>query len=232
MAEIIQDRFRQISDNLTSFQSDLESTISASNRKISDISVIAVTKGFPIADIEILAKLGITDIGESKNQEIKHKLPTINELNLNLHFIGQLQRNKAKSVASYSRVVHSVDRKSLIDEIVKLVPDQELPTILLQVDLAKTPNPNRGGASPDEILKLADYAVQSGFELKGLMAVAPVDLDPEVSFNRFALISEKLVGSYPGAHWRSIGMSADWQMAIRYGATHLRIGSALLGNRA
>jgi len=232
MVNINADRYRQIEQNLQQFQNEFESVLALHNKGKLGVKIIAVTKGFPASDIEILAELGISEIGESKDQEIKNKLPTINRLNINLHFIGQLQRNKAKSVASYSEVIHSIDRKSLIDEIVKVAAVNKNLAILLQVDLAKTLDTKRGGAEPSDLLHLAEYAVQSGLDLKGLMAVAPLGENAEDAFVRFAEISEELAHRYPQANWRSIGMSADWQIAIKNGATHLRIGSALLGNRA
>ena len=232
MANLNADRYRQIEQNLKQFQNEFESVLALHNRKMLDVKVIAVTKGFPASDIEILADLGISEIGESKDQEIKNKLPTINNLSVNLHFIGQLQRNKARSVASYSKVIHSVDRESLIDEIARIAAVNMKPAILLQVDLAKTSNTERGGTAPSHLLDLAEYVVQSGLNLNGLMAVAPLGESSEDAFVRFAEISEELVFRYPQANWRSIGMSSDWQIAVKYGATHLRIGSALLGYRA
>lgn len=232
MVELTSIRIAELESNLTVFQSRLAEVAASCNRNVAEIDVIAVTKGFPVSDISILHNLGITQIGESKDQEIQGKLASIAGLKLQLHFIGQLQRNKVKRVCSYSSVIHSVDRMELISAIAAAkTAGLELPKILLQVDLAEKSQLGRGGARPAELKKLATAAIENGLTVQGLMAVAPLSQFPVKAFTAFNQIANEFQMAFPNANWRSIGMSADWEIAVAHGATHLRIGSALLGNR-
>jgi PLP dependent protein len=221
-----------LASRIADFKAELARTAVEAGRNPVDINLITVTKGFPASDLELLAELGVTDIGESKDQEVMARLVTIKAGGFNLHFIGQLQRNKIKSICSYSSVIHSVDRIEILNSIAAAALHLETnPGVLLQVDLAAVKNPNRGGVDPLKLFDLAASVDSANLPLLGLMAVAPLGESVEAAFERFAILSEKLQSEYPTARFRSIGMSGDWQLAVRYGATHLRIGSALLGNR-
>jgi pyridoxal phosphate enzyme (YggS family) len=222
----------EIAANLAQLLAEIKSVALNNNRKADEINLIAVTKGFPASDLQILSELGVQSIGESRDQEIQSKLGVIGESGLSLHFIGQLQRNKVKRICAYSEVIHSVDRLEIVTEIAKEVRNQQRsPQVLLQVDLAATKVSNRGGVSSAELLELAAATVLAGLKLTGLMAIAPLDVSPVAAFERFAQLGSEFAIEHPAANWRSIGMSNDWQHAIAYGATHLRIGSRLLGNR-
>lgn len=222
----------ELAANLAQLLAEIKSVALNNNRKPDEINLIAVTKGFPASDLQILSELGVQSIGESKDQEIQSKLGVIAEAGLSLHFIGQLQRNKVKRICSYSDVIHSVDRLEIVAEIAKEVQKQQLsPQVLLQVDLAAAKVSNRGGVSSAELLELAAATVLAGLKLTGLMAIAPLNVLPVAAFERFAQLGNEFAIEHPTANWRSIGMSNDWQHAIAYGATHLRIGSRLLGNR-
>jgi pyridoxal phosphate enzyme (YggS family) len=232
MVDLTKHRRQELAENLEMFKNDLFRETKLHKREAEQICLVAVTKGFPISDIELLAELGVTDIGESKDQEIKGKLDVIQKLGLNLHFIGQLQRNKVKSVASYSKVIHSLDRVALVESIITSVANPKfLPRILIQVDLANPVQPDRGGVAPTDLIELAQYAVERGLDLQGLMAVAPLGENPDAAFSRYLEIFRDFQKHFPTSTWSSIGMSSDWRSAVAHGATHLRIGSALLGNR-
>ncbi len=232
MAELDPARLDQLATNLELLKSQINDAAAAANRDPAAITLIAVTKGFPATDILALHQLGVTDFGESKDQEIREKLPAISGITPQLHFIGQLQRNKLKNIISYSTLIHSVDRPELITAMAKLKDDQDsLPAIMLQVDLADRTNPSRGGAAPDGLVELAELATVAGISVLGLMAVAPLGELANNAFARFDQIATQFCEFFPTATARSIGMSGDWQTAISYGATHLRIGAALLGNR-
>ena len=232
MAELDSARFDQLATNLDLLKSQIHETAAAANRDPAAIKLIAVTKGFPASDMLALHQLGITDFGESKDQEVREKLPALSGISSQIHFIGQLQRNKLKSIVSYSSLIHSVDRPELIAALVKLKVDLDsLPAIMLQVDLANRTNPSRGGVAPDRLVELAEQAQLAGISVLGLMAVAPLGELASDAFARFDQIANQFCEFFPTATARSIGMSGDWQSAVRYGATHLRIGAALLGNR-
>lgn len=232
MADLRSDRRDFLVRRISKFKAELVQTAKTAGRDPADIKLITVTKGFPATDLELLAELGVTDIGESKDQEVNARMSAIKAGNFNLHFIGQLQRNKIKSICSYSSVIHSVDRTEAVSSIATAAKTLEtVPGLLLQVDLAAVKNPARGGVDPAKLLDLAASVVSSNLPLLGLMAVAPLGERVETAFERFAALSEQLQNEHPSASCRSIGMSDDWQLAVGYGATHLRIGSALLGNR-
>lgn len=225
----------------------VRSRIQAASLPGSHPTLIVVTKYFPASDVRILAELGVHDVGENKDQEAAAKAAQLSELGLDWHFVGQLQTNKAKSVARYAAVVHSVDRPQLVAALSKAVAaeqerrnSRELPPrsaldCFLQVDLradAGSAPSARGGALPQDLPALAD-AVEAapGLRLRGLMAVAPLGGDPHEAFGRLRSLSEELSVQHPAATAISAGMSSDLEAALANGATHLRIGSDVLGAR-
>ena len=203
--------------------------------------MIAVTKTYPASDVRLLAELGVLDIGENRDQEARPKAEATAGLGLRWHFIGQLQTNNAVSVASYADVVHSVDRARLVSALsAAAIRYDKVLTCLVQVDLGNAepmevnagPAGGRGGAYPAEVPALAD-AIESaeGLRLGGLMAVAPPDADPAEAFSRLADLATGLRADHPSATMISAGMSGDLGEAVAAGATHVRIGGAILGFR-
>ena len=214
--------------------------------RLEEPRLIVVTKYFPASDVGLLHSLGIRDVGENRDQEASGKASGTSALSgLRWHFIGQLQTNKARSVARYAYAVHSVDRLSLVHALDKAViaeqdrarADGAAPRAplgcYLQIELGGSPSgPGRGGAQPGDVPRLADAVDQAaGLELRGVMAVAPVGIDPAVPFAQLAEISAQLTADHPAATEVSAGMSGDLEAAIGAGATHLRIGSDVLGQR-
>ncbi|MCC9145042.1 MULTISPECIES: YggS family pyridoxal phosphate-dependent enzyme [unclassified Arthrobacter] len=226
----------------------VRSRIASAARQSAEPHLIVVTKYFPASDVEILARLGVRDVGENKDQEAAAKAAALAQLDLNWHFIGQLQSNKAKSVVRYAAAVHSVDRASLIGALGKAMaaeqrrreddgaaPRADL-SCFLQVDLrpeaARAADPGRGGADPGDLPRLAEaVAATNGLVLTGLMAVAPLGADAGEAFGRLQQLSAQLQRQYPDARSISAGMSSDLEAAVAHGATHLRIGSDVLGAR-
>ncbi|WP_104054689.1 MULTISPECIES: YggS family pyridoxal phosphate enzyme [unclassified Arthrobacter] len=219
-------------------------------------TLIVVTKYFPASDVDLLAGLGVTDVGENKDQEAAAKALSVQAQDLNWHFIGQLQSNKAKSVVRYAAAVHSVDRLSLVTALGKAMAAEqsrraqagEQPRadldVFLQVDLREQAaaggssgagagtGAGRGGALPRELPELAEAAAATpGLRLAGVMAVAPLGADAREAFARLAALSGDLQRDHPGADAISAGMSGDLEAALENGATHLRIGSDILGPR-
>ncbi len=201
------------------------------------VTLVAVTKTYPASDVAVLAQLGVLDIGESKDQEARTKVAELNEahpdLPLRWHLVGRLQTNKAKSVVGYARAVHSVDRaklaRALADAVAARQPRDPL-DVFVQVSLDA--DPSRGGVLDADLDQLADVvAARPELALRGLMAVAPIDADPDRAFAQLARLSERIQRSHPGAQSVSAGMSHDLEAAIRNGATHVRVGTALLGRR-
>lgn len=201
-------------------------------------TLIVVTKFHPAADVRRLATLGVEDVGENREQEATAKSAELADLDLRWHFVGQLQSNKAKSVAKYAHSVQSIDRTQIVDALQKAVSREQENTgrgdleCFIQVGLDDDAGAHRGGARPSEVEALAEkIGSAAGLRLAGVMAVAPLGADPGPAFERLAAVSEALRAVHPGATAISAGMSQDLEAAIKFGATHLRIGSDILGSR-
>ena len=228
-------RIDEIQANLDTVHARIDAARAACGRT-DEVHLIVVTKTFPASDIALLASLGVTDVGENKDQEASGKHAELGSLSdsLRWHMIGQLQSNKAKSVARWADVVHSVDRSSLVGA---LSSGAELAgralSVLIQVNLDPVPVSGRGGAVPDSVPELADLISSApGLSLGGVMGVAPHPGDPAAAFARLAEVRASLLLSYPQAQVMSAGMSDDLEAAIAAGATHVRVGGAVLGNRS
>lgn len=212
----------------------------AAGRDPGSVTLVAVTKTYPASDVVLLAGLGVTDVGENKDQEAAAKFAAVQAeaVRLRWHFVGQLQRNKAKSVVTYADVVESVDSMRLAGALsAAAVRLRERPLdVLVQVSIDG--DPSRGGAvdaadDPDRDLWRVASAVDAaeGLRLAGVMAVAPLGWEPSRAFETLAGLAARLRASSPDATVVSAGMSGDLEDAVRYGATHVRIGSSLLGMR-
>lgn len=205
-----------------------------------DVSLIVVTKTWPASDVSLLYGLGVTDVGENRDQEAGPKHDEVGIADLTWHCIGQLQTNKVKSVASWADVVHSVDRPKLVQALALATTSRPTPLkVLIQVNLDQQIDDQadadsvRGGAAPSQVAHLASAIAKiPTLELAGVMGVGPLGQDPEPAFQRLQAISHELIREHPNATWISAGMSQDFQVAVNYGATHLRIGSNVLGHRS
>jgi hypothetical protein len=188
------------------------------------ITTVVVTKFQRLDLVERLAGLGVTDFGESRHPEARDKAAALP--GASWHFIGQLQTNKARQVARYADTIHSVDRESLIDALAGWTG-----TVFLEIDLTGGAE-GRGGAAPERAEALAERILATGvLRLAGVMAVAPPGSDPARAFDRLAAVGRRVRRIAPDATGISAGMSGDYAEAIRAGATHLRIGSAITGPR-
>ena len=230
-------RRAEIAANLAHVRDLIGDACTKHGRDIDEVTLIAVTKTFPVEDVLHLAALGITDVGENKDQEARSKHQQYHQIKdappLRWHLIGQLQRNKAKSVVTYADMIHSLDRIALADALEKAATElaRQVP-VLIQVDLENQTHEQRGGVHPDELLPLAHHVMQcSALDLQGLMAVAPLGQPPAQAFEQLAHIRQDFLSQFPHATMLSAGMSHDLEEAIAHGATHVRIGSALLGTR-
>jgi pyridoxal phosphate enzyme (YggS family) len=211
----------------------IETACVAADRDPAEVTLVAVTKFFPASDVQILADLGVTHVGENRHQEAEAKAAECAGLGLTWHFIGGLQSNKAAAVAAYADVVESVDRAKLVAGLQRGAEQRPDPVdVLLQVSLDPGEGSGRSGADPADLGGLADsVGAASRLRLRGLMAVAPLDEDPARAFNRLAVLRQSFLASYPDADVLSAGMSNDLEEAVRVGATHVRVGSAVLGSR-
>ena len=230
-------RREELSHSLRLVRQRIGSACLQAGRRPDDITLIVVTKFFPASDIEALCQLGVTDIGENRDQEASAKigsLPSGVRQRLHVHFIGQLQSNKAHSLATYVDTVHSIDREKLVQALDRAAGSAGRDMgALVQVSLSgDTSARGRGGIPLDSVAELADsVAAAPHLGLRGLMAVAPLGVDPAAAFAELATASRAVRADHPEAGWISAGMSADLEAAVANGATHLRVGSAILGSR-
>ncbi|HWC35771.1 MAG TPA: YggS family pyridoxal phosphate-dependent enzyme [Mycobacteriales bacterium] len=233
MAELQQGRRVELATNLERVQARIASAAAAAGRDPAELTLIAVTKTYPATDVVLLADLGVTDIGENRDQEAAAKHGAVGRPELRWHFIGQLQRRKCHSVVGYADVVHSVDRPELAAALgAAAVAAGRTVEALVQVSLDPPGTAGRGGAAPDQVLALAELvAATAGLRLAGLMAVAPPGVDPSPPYRRLAAVSAQVRAAFPAATMLSAGMSGDLEAAVANGATHLRVGTALLGGR-
>jgi pyridoxal phosphate enzyme (YggS family) len=229
------ERSEELAANLADVRERIAAACAAAGRDPGEITLVAVTKTFPASDVRLLAGLGLTDVAENRDQEAAPKAAATAGLPLTWHFVGQLQTNKARSVASYADVVQSVDRPRLAAALsTAAVRLGRTLRCLIQVSLDEpgSGEGERGGVAPAGVAALADaVAAADGLVLGGVMAVAPLGADPRPAFERLAAIAADLRKAHPGADAISAGMSGDMEPAIACGATHLRIGTALLGGR-
>lgn len=226
-------RVTELSGNLARLRSRVAHACAAAGRDPAEVTVIAVTKNFPAADVLRLARLGVGDIGENRDQEARPKFAEVarHGVGVRRHFVGRLQRNKARSVAGYADMVHSVDSVRLASALGAAASDLDR-TLEVLVQVSVDGDPSRGGAVADEVPAVAEaVAGQPALRLRGVMAVAPQTWLPLAAYRHLAGVARALRRDHPDATVVSAGMSADLDAALTCGATHLRIGSALLGNR-
>jgi PLP dependent protein len=226
-------RSDQIAAGLTGVRRRIADATAACGRTPDEVTLVVVTKFFPAGDVRILADLGITDVGENRHPEARDKCAECADLALRWHFIGALQSNKAAAVGSYADVVESLDRPKLVQALDRGAHQRgHSVDVLLQVSLDPPERAGRAGADPAELPSLAAAVDAAGMlRLRGLMAVAPLGEDPAAAFARLAAVRAEFVAQRPDASWLSAGMSGDLEAGIRAGATHVRVGSAILGER-
>ena len=231
-------RTDELRSNLKAVRARIAAACQAAGRPADDVTLIAVTKTFPASDVRLLVQLGVADIGENRDQEAARKAAECDDLDPRprWHFVGQLQANKARSVVRYADVIHSVDRLRLVEVLgARARAAGRVITCLVQVDLGPEPGPGlaeRGGAAPGDVARLADaVAAEVGLTLGGVMAVAPLGAPPRPAFRRLAEVASAVRAAHPDASIISAGMTGDLEEAIAEGATHVRVGTALLGGR-
>ncbi|KAA6222418.1 YggS family pyridoxal phosphate-dependent enzyme [Streptomyces albofaciens JCM 4342] len=237
------DRKAELADNLARVEERISTACDKAGRKRADVTLIVVTKTYPASDVRLLAELGVRHVAENRDQDAAPKAAECSDLSLNWHFVGQLQTNKVRSVVNYADVVQSVDRVKLVTALSKeaVRAGREL-GCLIQVGLDAESGDNegrlgrRGGVAPAGVDALADaIADAEGLRLGGLMTVAPLAGPyaghPRAAFERLMEISSGLRGNHPAANMVSAGMSADLDDAVAAGATHVRVGTAVLGVR-
>jgi PLP dependent protein len=227
------DRREQIESGLATVRARIDTACAEAGRSSEEITLVVVTKFFPPSDVRLLAELGVGHVGENRHQEAVAKAAECAGVDVRWHFIGGLQSNKAAAVAGYADVVHSVDRAKLVGGLSRGAQERghEL-DCLVQVSLDPPGASGRSGCDPDDLPALVEKIRDAeGLRLRGVMGVAPLDGDSGDAFARLGELASVVRQQEPEATWISAGMSADLERAVEHGATHLRIGSAVLGPR-
>ncbi len=219
------DRRSEIAGNLEAVREQISKAAESAGRSVDEITLIAVTKTFPASDVEILKDLGVSNFGENRDSDAAPKATAISGT---WHFQGQIQSNKLKSITSWANVIHSLDEIRHFEVIEKSAPHPL--DIFCQVSLDGSEG--RGGVSEQKLYELAKEIEKSPIHrLQGLMAVAPLGVDPATAFSKLSAIHKAFMADFPKANKLSAGMSGDFKEAIAHGATHIRIGSQILGPR-
>jgi len=224
-------RTEELAANLQAVRTRIAQACQAAGRP--PATLIVVTKFFGADDVRRLAGLGVTDVGENRDQEAAAKHAECRDLALTWHFIGQLQTNKASSVVRYADLIHTVDRPHLVSALQKAADRADkCQDVLLQVNLDSQPRSGRGGVAPGDLEALLTAAMAAqALRVRGVMGVAPLGEDPGPAFDRLHVAAARVQQEIPDAVIVSAGMSSDLEVAVAHGATHLRIGTAVMGSR-
>ncbi|WP_277441127.1 YggS family pyridoxal phosphate-dependent enzyme [Streptomyces sp. SPB162] len=233
------DRRAELAANLARVEERIATACDAAGRDRKDVTLVVVTKTYPASDVRLLSELGVRQVAENRDQDAAPKAAACADLSLTWHFVGQLQTNKVRSVVGYADVVHSVDRLRLVGALstAAAARGREVGCLVqVALDAESGTQGSRGGVAPDVVDGLADaIAAAPGLRLDGLMTVAPLEGpyrgQPRAAFDRLAEIASGLRAAHPAATMVSAGMSADLEQAVAAGATHVRVGTAVLGVR-
>jgi pyridoxal phosphate enzyme (YggS family) len=224
-------RLEELRGNLALVERRIVAACADAGRPRSDVTLVVITKTYPASDVDLLVELGVTDVGENRHPEAGRKLDELVGPHPRMHFVGGLQTNKAGAVARYADVVQSVDRTHLVDALARGASQAGREVgCLIQVDFGDAPG--RSGVAPDGVLVLADaVAAAPSLRLDGVMTVAPLGADPRPVFEELRRVGERVRAHHPTAEVISAGMSDDFDVAVVAGATHLRVGRSILGER-
>ncbi|MEU9265213.1 YggS family pyridoxal phosphate-dependent enzyme [Streptomyces sp. NPDC048251] len=233
------DRKYELTANLAKVEDRIAAACAAAGRAREEVTLIVVTKTYPASDVRLLSELGVRHVAENKDQDAAPKAAECAGLPLRWHFVGQLQTNKVRSVVGYADVVQSVDRARLVTALSKeaVRAGREVGCLLqVALDAGASERGERGGVAPGGVEELAALVAGSqGLRLDGLMTVAPLTGEyagrQREAFGRLMDLSTDLRRAHPAANMVSAGMSADLEDAVAAGATHVRVGTAVLGVR-
>lgn len=236
-----EERLAELVQSLGRVRARIADACEAAGRSASEVTLVVVTKTYPATDLAALASLGVRDVGEAREQELRDKRSRLDpvpepgagsgEALLRWHVVGRLQRNKARSVGRLADVVHSVDGPRLVEPLARGAEDVGR-TLGCFVQVSLDADPGRGGVTVEDLPALCEaVSAQDRLRLLGVMAVAPLGADPDEAFARLAGVAASVAAEHPGADAVSAGMSGDLEQAVAHGATHLRVGAAVLGDR-
>jgi pyridoxal phosphate enzyme (YggS family) len=239
----VNDRQTELAKGLASVRSRIGAAAAAAGRNGGEIELLPVTKFFPASDVAILSGLGCRSFGESREQEAAAKSVEVANLigeSVRWHMVGQIQRNKARSIARWAYAVHSVSSPKVVGALdraaaVALDAGERNERLRVYVQLSLDGDVSRGGVDVRSSGAVDDVcgqvAAAGSLRLVGLMAIPPLDAEPGRTFARLADEHRRVLRAYPEATGLSAGMSDDLEEAVKYGSTCVRVGTALLGKR-
>jgi pyridoxal phosphate enzyme (YggS family) len=229
-------RTEQIARNLAAVQTRVLQATLAAGRPVDAVTLLAVSKGMPAEDLAAAMAAGQRDFGENYAQELRDKRPALAGIPPRWHFIGPLQSNKVKYVAGQVALIHSLDSLELLTEVNRRAPEGSVQECLIQVNVAG--EPQKRGAAPELLPALLDaFAGLPRLRCTGLMVIPPLSDDPEGARPHFVALRElrdrAAAVTRPHVELRelSMGMSHDLEAAITEGATIVRVGTAIFGER-
>ena len=224
------DRTAQLSLSLADVNSRIIEATRKASRNGEEVTLIAVTKTYPVSDVEILHRLGVSNFGENRSAEGVEKSALVKA---HWHFQGQIQSNKIAAISSWAQTVHSLDDLSHVAKFDRAVGEISGKRLNVFIQVSLDGDTSRAGVNGEELLALAHAVVASQhLDLVGLMVVPPVQAEPAKAFAEVAEIASRFRQEFPMAQSLSAGMSGDYEIAIAHGATHIRVGSQILGTRA
>lgn len=224
------DRTAQLSLSLANVNSRIIEATRKASRNAEEVTLIAVTKTYPVSDVEILHRLGVSNFGENRSAEGVEKSALVKA---HWHFQGQIQSNKIAAISSWAQTVHSLDDLSHVAKFDRAVGEISGKRLNIFIQVSLDGDTSRAGVNGDQLLVLANAVVASQhLDLVGLMVVPPVQAEPAKAFAEVAEIASRFRQEFPMAQSLSAGMSGDYEIAIAHGATHIRVGSQILGTRA
>ncbi len=224
------DRTAQLSLSLADVNSRIIEATRKASRNAEEVTLIAVTKTYPVSDVEILHRLGVSNFGENRSAEGVEKSALVKA---HWHFQGQIQSNKIAAISSWAQTVHSLDDLSHVAKFDRAVGEISGKRLNVFIQVSLDGDTSRAGVNGEELLALAHAVVASQhLDLVGLMVVPPVQAEPAKAFAEVAEIASRFRQEFPMAQSLSAGMSGDYEIAIAHGATHIRVGSQILGTRA
>jgi PLP dependent protein len=237
-------RERELAHALAAVRARLARAAEAADRNPNEIELLPITKFFPASDVLILRRLGCLEFGESREQEASNKCAEVGAVlgaqPIRWHMVGRIQRNKARSIAGWAFAAHSVDSGKLIGALSRaageaLEDGRRSGPLHVYLQLSLDGNESRGGVDigrPDSVDELcAAVAAADGLEFVGLMAIPPLDADPDEAFLRLQEEKDRVQKAYDRPLGLSAGMSSDLESAVRHGSTCVRVGTALMGQR-
>jgi pyridoxal phosphate enzyme (YggS family) len=228
-------RIDEVSHALTQVEKRIAQACLLAGRTRDDVTLIAVTKTYPVSDVLILQHLGIKNFGENRDAEgvEKFSVTKASPLEAQWHYQGEIQSKKIASITTWADTVHSLDDLSHIQKFDRALEARGDKSLQVFIQVSLDGNPTRSGLMASDLMQACNAVTNSShLTLMGVMTVPPVESDPEKSFAEIAAIAEVVRSDFPEARYLSAGMSGDFEVAIAYGATHIRIGSQILGSRS